>query len=697
MTVNETCRAPRTSIPPHDSHSSLAGDAPPGAVADPATPHPALEQLPVLERGEGAGGDERTDRRLRGFQSKQAGVAPGGGQIRPYQHPEGPRARHLPDEVWEKILEAAVIPHEVDPLDIEHFKPESLRLLFALRLTSKRVNRLTAPVHDALVLADGFVKGRATAFAKDSLKELPRLQLEIPTVAHLEQGLRWLTAEPSEDVAQATVVTTNRQKIKEAVPKAKGQLKRLLGRQTATAEGSSAPAAAPSMPLVLRWNDLRQDGGYRQRLEELKVAEIEQLWPILGQAWPASMTDNGNTPGQWVRPLAVLSGLDLSPERKEPILTQKVWPKLAHLQVESRSEPLAALLMQHDLPEAMLVDATQLLKKGHKRNCGTRAHAQALGALAVWLHRKPLEQRLDALAEMLEPNGKLSLYDLSPEHLALALMPLANLNINDASAAERQLRFEQAEALRSLLPNSSEMYRLLPRVTDDPHHMLVRIRRVQWAKFDPTRPEDGLGLERDGPITVDELFRIPDGPVRPANQPMSLDDFRQLISIARMGYLPYGPERFASFLEFQASTLGCLKPEELLPGARTLLVEMHRTYAIDASLVLRTLVGSVSTEGKSQADEPLTLLRVPANDLPALLGLLQREIDSPLAYNPRLIISRMEAVLCHRSDVETIRPQVKRWLEGLVARHPYLIVDELTANPKLRLEPLSKFWQRQVK
>lgn len=696
MNVNETCHAPITSSPSQDSNPSLVESTPPNAIGNRAALDPALTRLRAIERGDGVVSDKLTARRTDSFQSKPAGVGTSANQIRSYQHPEHPLPGGLPDELWEMILEATGIPHEVDPLDIEHFTPESLRLLLDLRLTSQRFNQLTRPAHEALLLADGFVKGLATPFAQSRLDDFAQLdvfRLNIPTVAHLQQGLRWLTAEPSEDVTQAEVVTTNRQKLKAAVPKATEQFKKLLSGRTATANKSGPSAAVQPTAVVLRRSDLRRDGAYRQRLEALKSAKIEQLWPTLENAWPDSM-GRGHTPKEWTRPLTVLCRLDLSPERKRPVLIQKVWPKLANLPVACHSEPLAALLMQRDLPDEIRDGATRLLKEGHETNCATRAHAQALGALAIQLHQAPLGQRLDALNEMLAPGG--ALFDLPREHLALALVPLANLDIRDASPAQQQYRFDQVQALRQRLPESSEMHRLLPRRPDDPHHMLVRMRRVQWGKFDPEHPEDGMGWEGT-PFTLRDFLSQFGGAVRAADEPMSLNDFRQMISIARVGYQAQAPGSFQSFLEYQASALGCLRPKAILQGVRAVLDEMHGTYATDAASVLRDLIGWVSMKGEVSSGETIPLLRIPGNDLPALFGLLQREIDSPLTYNPRTLISRIEAALSHRSDIEAIRPQAKQWLESLVARHPHLIVDEFSAHPKLQLAPLSKFWQRPVK
>ena len=616
--------------------------------------------------------------------NEPAGAAADATQARPYRLAPSPLPGALPDELWRIILEAAGIFHETDPSDTEHYKPESLRLLLDLRLTSQRFNRLTLPTHDALVLADDIIKGRASPSALSqladfSLHNMP--QLDIPTTAHLQQGLRRIAAEPSEDVAHAPVVTPNRQK-----------LKGLWRRHSSAAAESSASAAVRPREVVLRRDDLRRDGAYRQRLEAQRITEIDRLWPILERAWPDSI-GGGHTPRQWVKPLVALCRLDLSPERRDPVLIDKVWPKIARLPVDSLSEPLAALLMQRDLPASIRDGAIRLLKDGHETNCTSRFHAEGLGALAIHLHQAPLEQRLHALDELMGPGG--ALFDLPSEHLALALVPLANLDISGASDAEKQVVFSQVQTLRRRLPEDSEMYRLLPRRVDDPHHMLIRMRRVQQGAFDPEHPEDGIGWGGT-PFTLQDLFDTFGGGVRSADEPMSLNDFRQMISIARIGYQAQAPDDFGfSFLLYQADILGCLKPEACLQGIRAVVEEMHRPHAVSAAFVLHNLIGRADTKRKRPLDDEGPLLRVPPTDIRAFLGLLEREIDSSETYNPRELIAKMELMLPYRSDIKAIRPQAKQLLEGLVARHPHLIIDEYGRDgPKFQTQPLSKYWQR---
>lgn len=705
MNVNESRHVPTESATSQSTGATAVDALNTRSVSrettgDRRTIDPALSQLRTSQRDVGRGGALVRGKISHARQSSQPAQAP------QYRYAERSLPGGLPDELWEVILKMSGVFHETDPLDTEHYKPESLRLLLDLRLTSQGLNRLTQPTHNALVLADGIIKGHAGPSVLSRLDDFARRdirRLDIPTAAYLQLGLRRLAAQPCEDVADASVVTTDDRNRKRFLSKAVKWLTHPLHAPSPVAGESSTSAAVQPREAVLRLDDLSRDGAYRQRLEALRLAEIDQLWPILEKAWPGSK--GGNTPKEWTRPLVALCRLDLLEERSNSLLIDKVWPMVATLSVASRSEPLAALLMRRSLPAPIRNDAMRLLKEGHDTNCTSRFHAEGLGALAIYLRQAPLEQRLHTLHELLAPDGPL--FDLPSQHLALALVPLANVNIGEAPDAEKQSLFGRVQALRQRLPESSEMYRLLPHHVDDPYHMLFRMRRVQHGKFDSESPEDHMvwefmdhvGQPGHIPFTLD-LIALMDGPARSVDEPLSLNDFRQMISIGKVAYQAQAPFNFIHFLRHQAAVLGCLKPEDCLEGVRAIL-EMHHTDVTDSTAILpllSTLIGETDRNGKMPPESWwLPLLRVPQNHLPALLGLLEREIDFPETYNPRKLIADMERVLRHRSDIKAIRPQAQRLLEDLFVRHPYLIVDSLSENPKFQLEPLSKFWQRPVK
>jgi len=634
----------------------------------------------------------------------------------PSGKPIEPLPCKLPPEIWLQILGHLGISDHCDPSDYRTYDPESLEILLKLRQTYSGFENLVQPLFESLSLSDLVTRRQDTLSFADRVDRLQAFSLRhpellaIPMTAYLKHGLRLIKADPSEEVLNAKVMNGF---FSSGQWKQQFRPNRLIqGIQNGSIARAvtdhrdlkrSAPTSSTHKEVTLQWRDLLNDGNYRAKLDALKLEQIDQLWRIMEEAW--SSVDEGSTRNAWAAPLTTICKLNLPETAKHDLLVDKVWPKLKGLSIAARSEPLTAFIKNRGLPSDILSDALTLLNESHKSNCLLRSHAEGLGAIAIHLNGAPLEDRLATLDKLIGESG--ALFDLPPEHLALALVPLANIDLADAADPDKRRLFSQVQILRELLPEGSEMFRLLPRRVDDTTHLLMRLLQMQHRPFNQEAPEDAMSGHFGNRLTLDDFLRmgIIFGDRRSrldGGTGVSLDDFLNMLNIAEIGYLTWGGAGTPGYLQnidgainaqVSGGLLGQLKPEEIFTAVSAVIEAMQQTRGTGNAQILRRIANDTSFEGAKPREEILPLLKVACHDLLRTVTAIEQEIQSPETHNPREPISKLESVLLQRPDIQDVRAKMRSKLQTLVDDHPHEVADAFS-DPKLLLKPLSDGWRK---